>query len=137
VQVVFPNLFDFASLRARRAASAASTRAESARYEEALLIVTNQQQAATARVDAVRAIAANTPVQLMAAQQSEVQARARYQAGLASVVEVADTQSLLAQAEYLDSTARIEVWRAILAEAIAQGDLTSFASLVHAPAGVR
>ena len=35
VQVVFPNLFDFASLRARRAASAASTRAESARYDEA------------------------------------------------------------------------------------------------------
>ena len=131
VQVVFPNLFDFASLRARRAASAASTRAESARYDEALLIVTNEQRAAAAIVDAARAIAANTPVQLAAAQQSEAQARARYQAGLASIVEVADTQSLLAQAEYLNSTARIEVWRALLAEAVAHGDLTSFASLVR------
>ena len=137
VQVLFPNLFDFASLRARRAASAASTRAESARHDEALLIVTNEQRAAAAIVDAARAIAANTPVQLAAAQQSEAQARARYEAGLASIVEVADTQSLLAQAEYLNSTARIEVWRALLAEAVAHGDLTSFASLVRSPGGVR
>lgn len=137
VQVIFPNLFDFASLRARRAASAASTRAESARYDEALLIVTNQQQAATALVDAARAVAANTPVQLAAARQSEAQARARYQAGLASIVEVADTQGLLAQAEYQDAIARVEVWRALLAEAIARGDLASFMSLVRAPGGVQ
>ena len=137
VQVVFPNLFDFASLRARRAASAASTRAESARYDEALLIVTYEQRAAAAMVDAARATAANTPVQLAAAQQSEAQARARYEAGLASIVEVADTQSLLAEAEYLNSTARIDVWRALLAEAVAHGDLTSFTSLVRAPGGVR
>jgi outer membrane protein TolC len=137
VQVVFPNLFDFASLRARRAGAAASTRAEGARHDEALLIVTHLQRAATARVDAARAIAANTPVQLAAAQQSETQARARYEAGLAGIVEVADTQSLLAQAEYLNSSARIEVWRALLAEAVAHGDLTSFASLVRSPGGVR
>jgi outer membrane protein len=137
VQVVFPNLFEFASLRARQAASAASTRAETARYDEALLIITSQQQAAAAMVDAARAVTANTPVQLAAAQQSEVQARARYQAGLASIVEVADAQSLLAQAEYQDQIARVDVWRALLAEAIAQGDLTSFLNLVRAPEGVR
>jgi len=137
VQVVFPNPFDFGSLRARRAASAASTRAESARYDEALLIVTYGQRAAAAMVDATRATAANTPVQLAAAKQSEAQARARYEAGLASIVEVADTQGLLAQAEYLHSTARIDVWRALLAKAVAYGDLTSFTSLVRAPGGVR
>lgn len=136
-QVIFPNLFDFASLRARRSASAASTRTESARYDEALLIVTSQQQVATALVDAARAVAANAPVQLAAAQQSEAQARARYEAGLASIVEVADTQSLLAQAEYQDAIARVEVWRALLADAIAHGDLTSFANLVRSPGGVR
>ena len=57
-------------------------------------------------VQAARAVAANTPVQLAAAQQSEAQARARYQAGLASIVEVADAQSLLAQAEVQDQLAR-------------------------------
>jgi outer membrane protein len=137
VQVVFPNVFDFAGLRARRAASAASTRAESARYDEALLIVTSQQQAANAMVDAAREVAANTPVQLAAAQQSETQARARYEAGLASIVEVAETQSLLAQAEYQNASAQVDVWRALLAEAVSHGDVSSFVNLVRSAGGVR
>jgi outer membrane protein len=137
VQVVFPNLFDVSSLRARRAASAATTRAEGARYDEAQLLVTSQQRAAAVMVDAARAVAANTPVQLAAARQSEAQASARYQAGLASIVEVADTQNLLAQAEYQDAAARVDVWRALLAEAIARGDLASFRSLASSAGGVR
>ena len=80
-------------------------------------------------VQAARAVAANTPVQLAAAQQSEAQARARYQAGLASIVEVADAQSLLAQAEVQDQLARIDVWRALLAQAAAHGTLAPFLSL--------
>jgi outer membrane protein len=135
VQVVFPNLFDFASLRARKAASAASTRVESARHDEALLIVTSQQQAAAAIVDAARAVAANTPTQLVAAQQTEAQARARYEAGLASIVEVADAQDLLTEAEYQDQIARVDVWRALLAEAVAHGNLTSFVHLVQSSEG--
>lgn len=137
VQVMFPNLFDFASLKARKAASAASTRAETARYDEALLIVTSQQQAAAAMVEAARAVAANTPVQLAAAQQSEAQASARYQAGLASIVEVADAQSLLAQAEFQDQVARVDLWRALLTHAVAHGDLTPFVNLVRSPGGAR
>ena len=137
VQVVFPNVFDFTSLRARKAAAAASARAETALYDEALLTVTSEQQAAAAMVQAARAIAANTPVQLAAARQSEAQAAARYQAGLASIVEVADAQSLLAQAELQDQLARIDVWRARLAQSVAQGTLTPFLSLVNPSAGAR
>lgn len=137
VQVVFPNLFDLASLRARRASAAASTRVESARYQEALLTVTNQQQSASAIIEAARAVAANTPIQLTAARQSETQARARYEAGLASIVEVADSQSLLAQAEYQDAAARVDVWRALLADAVAHGDIAPFVDLVRMPGGAR
>jgi outer membrane protein len=137
VQVVFPNAFDFTSLRARKAAAAAATRSETALLDEAHLTVASQQQAATAMVQAARAIVANTPVQLAAAQQSEAQARARYQAGLASIVEVADTQSLLAQAEVQDQLARIDVWRALLAQSAAQGTLAPFLLLVHPSAGAR
>ena len=137
VQVLFPNVFDFSSLRARKAAAAAVGRAETALYDEALLTITSQQQAAAAMVQAARAVAANTPVQLAAARQSEAQARARYQAGLASIIEVADTQSLLAQAEFQDELARVDVWRALLAEAVAQGTLTPFLNLVHPSSGVR
>ncbi len=72
-------------------------------------------------------------MQLAAARQSETQARARYQAGLASIVEVADAQSLLAQAEVQDQLARIDVWRALLAQAAAQGTLGRFSPLVSRP----
>jgi outer membrane protein TolC len=137
MQVVFPNAFDFTSLRARKAVAVATARAEMALYDEALLTVTSQQQAADAMVQAARAVAANTPVQLASAQQSESQARARYQAGLASIVEVADTQSLLAQAEMQDQLARIDVWRALLAQAAARGTLASFLTLLNPSAGVR
>ena len=131
VQVVFPNLFDFSSLQARRAASASSTRAENARYDEAILTVNAQQQIADALVQAAREIALNTPVQLAAARQSEAQARARYDAGLASIVEVAEAQALLAQSEYLDASARVDVWRALLAQAVARGNVGTFIELVR------
>ena len=131
VQVVFPNLFDFESVRARRAAAGAATRAESARYDEAALMVSNQRRTADAMVAAARAIAQNTPIQLAAARQSETQARARYDAGLASIVEVADAQNLLTQAEYQDAAARVDVWRALLTQAVASGDLAAFADLLR------
>ena len=51
VQVVFPNLFDFAGLRARRAAAGALTRVESARYDETILTITGQQRVAGRLVD--------------------------------------------------------------------------------------
>src|SRR4051812_11858119 len=131
VQVVFPNLFDFSSLRARKSAASASQRAEAALYEETLLTISSEQTAAMAIVQAARAVAANTPVQLAAARQSETQARARYQAGLAGITEIADAQSLLAQAEVQDQIARVDIWRALLAEAAARGDLAPFVQLVH------
>ena len=133
VQILFPNLFDFSALRARKAVAAASTRTSMALYDEALLTITNQQQTTAALLQTTRAIAANTPIELAAAQQSEMQARARYDAGLASIIEVADAQSLLAQAEVEDQLARVDVWRALLAAASAQGDLTPFIDLVRQP----
>jgi outer membrane protein TolC len=133
VQVVFPNVFDFSSLRARKTAAAASTRSESALYDEAVLTVSSQRRAADASLAAARAIAASTPIQLAAAQQSEQQARARFDAGLANIIEVADAQNLLAQAEVDDQLARVDVWRALLSVSVAQGDLTPFLNLVHQP----
>ncbi len=137
IQIVFPNAFDFTSLRARKAAAAATTRSEAALLDEATLTVASQQQTAAAMVEAARAVAANTPVQLAAAQQTESQARARYQAGLASIVEVADAQSLLAQAEVQDQLARIDVWRALLAQAVAQGTLAPFLAAATPATGIR
>jgi outer membrane protein TolC len=131
VQLVVPNLFDFATLHARRAAASAATRAESARYDEAALTVTAQQRTADAVVEAARAIAENTPVQLAAAQQSEAQARARYDAGLASIIEVAEAQNLLATAEYQSAVARVAIWQALLGRAASHGSLDAFITQVR------
>lgn len=132
LQIVIPNLFDFSTLRARRTAAEARTRIENARHDEALLTIGADQRAANAMVDAARAIAQNTPVQLSAARQGESQARARYDAGLTGMVEVAEAQNLLAAAEYQDAAARIDIWRALLAKAAAEGSMQSFADLVRA-----
>jgi outer membrane protein TolC len=70
-------------------------------------------------------------MQLEAARQSETQARARYDAGLADIVAAAEAQNLLAQAESQDRLARIDVWRALLGEAAARGDLDGFVALVR------
>jgi outer membrane protein len=130
-QIVFPNVFDFSSLHARRAAAAASTRAEGARHDEALLAIASDRRAAAAMVEAAQAVAANTPVQVAAAQQSVTQATARYQAGLAGIVEVAEAQNLAAQSEVQDQIARVDVWRALLAQAVADGAIEPFLKLTR------
>ena len=73
-----------------------------------------------------RRIAENTPIQLKAAQETELRARVRYENGLTNVTEVAEAQRLLAQAEIDNSVARLGVWRALLAAARSSGDLKPF-----------
>ena len=78
-------------------------------------------------------IASNTPIERQAATEAESRARARYQAGLANITEVAEAQRLLAQAEADDALARLAVWRALLATAQARGDLSAFLRFVGTP----
>ena len=78
-------------------------------------------------------IASNTPLERQAATEAEIRARARYQAGLANITEVAEAQRLLAQAEADDALARLAVWRALLAAAQARGDLSAFLRFVGTP----
>lgn len=132
--VTFP-LFDYASLRARKRVEAFREQTEAARVEQVKQSVGAQAEKAQALLEGARQVAANTPVQLDAAQTAERQARARYQAGLTTVVEVAEAQRLLAQAEADDAVARLGVWRALLYQAAAAGDLAPFISAVRA-AGV-
>jgi outer membrane protein len=60
-----------------------------------------------------------------------VQARARYDAGLTSVLEVAEAQRLLAQAEADDAVATLAVWRAMLAQTLVRGDVQPFLDLIR------
>jgi outer membrane protein len=129
LSVSFP-LFEIFELRARRQAEASNEAAERARYAQTIESLTAQDARARALVEAAQRIADNTPLQLKAAQEAETQVRTRYQFGLATVTDVADVQRLLAQAETDDAVARLGVWRALLAAARSQGDLTPFLQLV-------
>jgi outer membrane protein TolC len=124
-------LFDLASIRNRKEIEKNSELAETARFDQVVQNLTAQHEKAQAEVEGARRIAENTPIQLEAARVTEEQVRARYQAGLATVVDVADAERLLAQAEIEDSLARLRVWRGLLAVAASQGNLTPFLEAVR------
>ena len=121
----FP-LLQFDSLRAQRASQSARVQGEASRYQQIVQDLTGRMNAAAASADAARQVAANTPIQLDAAQATHRQAAARYRAGLGTVVDVSDAQRLLTQSEIDDALARLGVWRALLSIAAAQGDLQPF-----------
>jgi outer membrane protein TolC len=123
--VTFP-FFDIASIKAREAVQSANMRAEQARYQQIKTDLTARWNAAQAALDGAHRVAENTPAEVSAARAALQQATARYQSGLGNVVEAAEAQRLLTQAEIDDSIARLNVWRALLQVAAAQGDIRSF-----------
>jgi outer membrane protein TolC len=123
--VTFP-VMDRASIRAREAEQSATVRAETARYRLIATDLTAQWNAAVAALNGARQVAANTPIQIVAARAAATQAGARYQSGLGNVDEVAEAQRLLTQSEIDDALARLSVWRALLGVATAAGDIQPF-----------
>lgn len=114
------------SIRQRKKVEVANRRREEAVYAQTMQVLTSQQQTALAELDGARRVAQNTPTELAASRQSESQALARFHAGLGTIVDVAEAQSLLAQAEMDDSLARLRIWRALAGLASANGDLNPF-----------
>ena len=130
LSVTFP-VFDIFSIKSKKAVEAANERAEEARYDQALQDLTGQLRKAQASLDGARKVVENTPLELDAARTTETQERARYQAGLATLVDVADSQSFLVQAEIDDALARLAVWQNLASVAAAQGDLGPFLQSLH------
>ena len=130
LSVTFP-VFDIFTVRSRKAIESANERAEAARYDQALQDLTGQLRKAQASLEGARNVAENTPQELDAARTTETQVRARYQTGLATLVDVADAQSLLVQAETDDALARLAVWQNLAAVAASQGDLQPFLQFLH------
>jgi outer membrane protein len=130
VQVSFA-AFDFFNLRDQRRVEEANVQAEHARYDQSVSDVTAALERAQATLAGARQLAENTPIELAAAQASEQQQQVRYRSGLATVVDVAAAEGVLAQAEGDDAIARLGVWRAELGVAAAQGDLQPFLQLLE------
>lgn len=125
ITLTFP-VMDFFGVRARRKAEANNTLAEQARYDQVLNTLKTQDARARILIESARKIAANNEVQVKAAQETLTRAKVRYEYGLTTIVEVADAQRLMAQAEIEAAVARLAIWRAMLAGAKLQGDLNGF-----------
>jgi outer membrane protein TolC len=130
VTVTFPNVFDFKALSAQKQISKANEKAQQAQYDRTLQDLTGEAQAAIVQLQNAQLIAQQTPIELASAQASEMQSRARYDATLAPLTEMADAESLLTQAEIDNALARLNVWRALIGVAVAQGDLQPFLNLL-------
>ncbi len=130
ITVTFPVL-DYFSNRAEKKIAAANQRSEQARYDQTLQDLSEQVEQARATLDGAKSVAENTPVELQAARAGETQSRARYQAGLATIVEAAQAEDLLVQAEIDDALARLNVWRGMEGVAAAQGNLEPFIKLLR------
>jgi outer membrane protein len=125
MNVTFP-AFDLPSIRARKQVEHYHEMEEAARYDEVIQNLNGEMEKANATLTGARRVAQNTPIQLEAARATEQQATARYKAGLGTIVEVAEAQRILTQAEIDDALARLSVWRAMLAVAVAEGDLAPY-----------
>jgi outer membrane protein len=119
-------ILDLASVRAREAEQAATMRSEQARARQIATDLRARWNAAVATLDGARRVAANAPIEVTAARAATEQASARYRAGLGTLVDVADAQRLVTQAEIDEALARLSVWRALLGVAVAAGDLQPF-----------
>jgi outer membrane protein TolC len=136
ITILFPDVISFKSLSAQKQISKANQLSQKAHYDQTIQDLTGQMQAARDQLKSAQFIAQETPVELAAARQSEAQSRSRYESGLATLVELAEAENLLSQAEIEDSIARLNVWHGLFAVAGAQGNLQNFIKILHGtPAG--
>jgi outer membrane protein TolC len=130
INITFP-FMDFVSIHAREAAQAASLRASQANEQLADKTLQEQFAKAKAALRAAREVAANTPIEVKSAHMAFDQAKARYQAGLAPIDDLAQAQRLVVQAEIDDSIARLNVWRTLLQLDAARGNIQPFLQAVN------
>ena len=127
VRVTLP-LGAYPAVHARQMAQRASVEAERQRYDQTLRDLDERTAQSRIAVTSAAAIARLTPAALTAARNAETQQRARFQSGLASVVDVTVAEAALVQAESQQAIADLNVWRAIGAYAAATGDFAPLRS---------
>src|SRR6185437_8596600 len=126
----------FESIHAKESAQSATVRAEQAREQLLDKNLNETFEKANAAMMAARDVANNTPVELKSAHMAFDQAKARYQAGLTPIDDLAQAQRLLVQAEVDDSIARLNIWRALLQLGAARGDLNPSCRLLTSRPGI-
>lgn len=108
-----------------RAAQAQRIRTEQARadYDQQALQLATQLQNARLQVELAQQTAQQAPLQLAAARQAYGQARARYDAGLDNLLVLTQATEVLNRAETDQALATNNLWRAVLLQGAASGNL--------------
>jgi outer membrane protein TolC len=106
----------------REAVEALRAKAAEARQQDVAREMRRRIEVARLDRDAARDVAAQTVVIAESARKVAAQARARYQAGLNGITDVADAERRLAQAEIDRGLADLAIWRAHFALAYATAD---------------
>lgn len=96
------------------------------KFNEESLKLESEWERARLRYQAALEVARQVPIQLRAAQDAYDQAKARYDAGFSTVLELTQTFSVLNRSEVDASVATGNVWRAILQYAATIGDINVF-----------
>lgn len=122
------------ALHQQHKAAEANLQAQQAEYSQTLDDLNYGLEQAQSQLQGAEQIAQNTPVQLAAARTSEFQSQAQYKASLTTIVQVAQAESLLTQAESDDALARLNVWRALITAAASQGDIQPILDLLNSSA---
>lgn len=131
------HVFDIFAIKAREKGQRSLENEERSRYQEVMLRLRSRDSQAKALIDGASRLAKNAPLFLRAAVDTETRSRTRYGVGLNTVVDVAEAERLLTDAQVTYDLAGLGVWRSYLAAAEAHGDLAPFLQMVNAASGDR
>lgn len=106
-----------------------------ASYDLAIQELKTEDVQARSRLQAATDLAANMPVQVQAAEAAARQAQARYEAGLATVAQVAEANQILADSRVKQAVANVGVWKALLSVSAVHGDLKPFLAAAQKATG--
>ncbi len=118
--------FDIIRIRAEKKVVDERILAAEHAYDLIIQGLKTEDAQAVARLRASIKLAANMPVQVKAAQMAAQQAQARYEAGLATVAQVAESNQILADSRVKLAVSNVGVWKALLAVASVHGNLRNF-----------
>jgi outer membrane protein len=125
LQLSFPVL-QYSKINSKKKQYQSLLKADEARLAQARLDISKQTATALQEYEQDRKIAARSPVLLKAATDVYQGLKLSYEAGLIDYTRLAQAQYELLKAEINDANARLQLWRSLLAIAIAKGNLNLF-----------
>ncbi|MCA9815152.1 MAG: TolC family protein [Candidatus Obscuribacterales bacterium] len=128
VQIPF---LDYWQIKAEKNVERCNLSAEKSAYDVIAQQLTAQDERAKALLEAAVGLVQNVPAEVEAAEEAKTLAVTRYQVGLGTVADVAQAEQILAQAKFRLASARIGVWKAMLAIGVAHGDLKPLLSAIE------